>query len=108
RTPLLSVLPALPTGTVTEKGFYPRLTESGKRHPVTRGLEGSEQEPPQWGRWFRSIDINTPQGETVMQGPDNKPLMVLGHQGKGRVGMLLSDQGWLWARDFEGGGPYAS
>ncbi len=108
RTPLLSVLPALPTGDVTEKGFYPRLTEAGKRHPVTRGLEGSEQEPPQWGRWFRSIDIATPQGETVMQGPDNKPLMVLGHQGKGRVGMLLSDQGWLWARDFEGGGPYAS
>ncbi|HWD13178.1 hypothetical protein P8H26_09105 [Pseudochrobactrum sp. sp1633] len=108
RTPLLGVLPALPTGSMTEKGFYPRLTDAGKRHPVTRGLEGSAQEPPQWGRWFRSIDIATPQGETVMQGPDNKPLMVLGHQGKGRVGMLLSDQGWLWARDFEGGGPYAS
>lgn len=108
RTPLLSVLPALPTGSITEKGFFPRLTESGKRHPVTRGLEGSDTEPPQWGRWFRSIDIATPQGETVMQGADNKPLMVLGHQGKGRVGMLLSDQGWLWARDFEGGGPYAS
>lgn len=108
RTPLLSVLPALPTGGITEKGFFPRLTESGKRHPVTRGLEGSDTEPPQWGRWFRSIDIATPQGETVMQGADNKPLLVLGHQGKGRVGMLLSDQGWLWARDFEGGGPYAS
>ncbi|MBN9275115.1 MAG: hypothetical protein J0J15_33690, partial [Mesorhizobium sp.] len=24
----------------------------------------------------------------------------------GRVGMLLSDQGWLWARGFEGGGPH--
>lgn len=108
RTPLLSVLPALPTGDITEKGFFPRLTEAGQRHPVTRGLEGSDKEPPQWGRWFRSIDIATPQGETVMQGADNKPLMVLGHQGKGRVGMLLSDQGWLWARDFEGGGPYAS
>lgn len=108
RTPLLGILPALPLGSVTEKGFYPRLTEAGQRHPVTRGLEGSTQEPPQWGRWFRSIDIAPPQGDTVMQGPDNKPLMVLGHQGKGRVGMLLSDQGWLWARDFEGGGPYAS
>lgn len=108
QTPLLSILPALPTGTMTEKGFFPRLTDAGKRHPVTRGLEGSDQEPPLWGRWFRSIDIATPQGETVMQGADNKPLLVLGHQGKGRVGMLLSDQGWLWARDFEGGGPYAS
>lgn len=108
QTPLLSILPALPTGSMTEKGFFPRLTDAGKRHPVTRGLEGSDQEPPQWGRWFRSVDIATPQGETVMQGPDNKPLLVLGHQGKGRVGMLLSDQGWLWARGFEGGGPYAS
>ncbi|MFK4823652.1 hypothetical protein ACI0FM_02460 [Paenochrobactrum sp. BZR 588] len=107
RTPLYSVLPALPTGEVTEKAFYPRLTDAGKRHPVTRGLEGSDQEPPQWSRWFRSIDINTPQGEVVMSGPDNKPLLVLSRVGKGRVGTLLSDQGWLWARGFEGGGPYA-
>lgn len=107
RTPLYSVLPALPTGSVTEKAFYPRLTDAGKRHPVTRGLEGSNQEPPQWGRWFRTININTPQGEVVMSGADNKPLLVLSRVGKGRVGTLLSDQGWLWARGFEGGGPYA-
>ncbi len=108
RTPLYSALPALPTGTVTEKAFYPRLTEIGKRHPVTRGLNGSDQEPPRWSRWFRTIDIDAPQGETVMSGADNKPLLVLNRVGKGRVGMFLSDQGWLWARGFEGGGPYAS
>ncbi|MGU3575853.1 hypothetical protein ACLBWZ_09985 [Brucellaceae bacterium C25G] len=107
RTPLYSVLPALPTGSVTEKAFYPRLTDAGKRHPVTRGLEGSDQEPPQWSRWFRSIDIDTPQGEVVMSGADDNPLLVLSRIGKGRVGTLLSDQGWLWARGFEGGGPYA-
>src|SRR5205085_4786815 len=27
--------------------------------------------------------------------------------GKGRVAQLLSDQMWLWARGFEGGGPQA-
>ncbi len=43
-----------------------------------------------------------------MSGADNKPLLVLNRVGKGRVGMFLSDQGWLWARGFEGGGPYAS
>ena len=45
-------------------------------------------------------------GTTVMQGPDNKPLLVLSRQGEGRVALLLSDQMWLWARGFEGGGPH--
>jgi hypothetical protein len=40
-----------------------------------------------------------------MQGPDDRPLLVLSHEGQGRVAMLLSDQLWLWARGFEGGGP---
>ncbi len=38
-------------------GFYPRLSDQGKRHPVTRGLDGSNVEPPQWGRWFRSVEV---------------------------------------------------
>jgi hypothetical protein len=32
----------------------------------------------------------------------------LNRAGQGRVAMLLSDQGWLWARGFEGGGPHVS
>jgi len=108
QTPLMSALPAMPTGDVIEQAFYPRLTETGKRHPVTRGLEGSESEPPHWSRWFRLIGIDQPEGQSVMQGPDNRPLLVLDRKGEGRVGMLLSDQGWLWARGFEGGGPHVS
>ncbi|MBI1619913.1 hypothetical protein [Aquamicrobium zhengzhouense] len=107
RTPLISALPALPTGSVIEEGFHPRLTKAGKRHPVTRGLEGSDSEPPQWSRWFRLVDIDQPEGHVVMEGAD-RPLMVLDRKGDGRVGMLLSDQGWLWARGFEGGGPHVS
>src|SRR5574340_264886 len=42
RTPLDAILPAEPSGSVTEKPFEPELTELGKRHPVTRGLEGSQ------------------------------------------------------------------
>ena len=45
RTPLDSVLPAEPVG-VTEKPYYAHLSDAGKRHPVTRGLEGSGSEPP--------------------------------------------------------------
>ncbi|PSH69643.1 hypothetical protein CU102_07565 [Phyllobacterium brassicacearum] len=106
-TPLLSVLPATPTGNIDETAFYPRLSDQGKRHPVTRGLEGSAQEPPNWSRWFRVIDVNPPEGNVVMNA-DDRPLLVLNRMGEGRVGMFLSDQGWLWARGFEGGGPHAA
>ncbi len=108
RTPLMSALPALPTGDVVEQAFFPRLTDTGRRHPVTRGLEGSGVEPPQWSRWFRLVGIDQPEGEVVMQGADERPLLLLNRHGEGRVGMLLSDQGWLWARGFEGGGPHVS
>ncbi|WP_157016998.1 glutamine amidotransferase [Mesorhizobium xinjiangense] len=108
RTPLMSALPALPTGDVIEEGFYPRLTETGERHPVTRGLEGSDAEPPAWSRWFRLVGIRPPEGSVVMHGPRDEPLLVLNRRGEGRVGMFLSDQGWLWARGFEGGGPHVA
>jgi len=109
-TPLNSVLPASPTGAIIEQPFLPRLTTMGKRHPVSRDLEGARSEPPDWGRWLRQIDVSRVDEDVrvLLSGVDDKPLMLLGHKGEGRVGMLLSDQGWLWARGFEGGGPYAN
>jgi hypothetical protein len=106
RTPLDAILPAEPDGNVTEEAFRPTLTELGQRHPVTRGLEGSQSDPPQWSEWFRIVDTRNATGTTVMQGPDEKPLLVLSHEGEGRVALLLSDHIWLWARGFEGGGPH--
>jgi hypothetical protein len=41
-----------------------------------------------------------------MDGPDNKPLLVLSREGQGRVALLLSDHIWLWARGYEDGGPH--
>ena len=106
RTPLDAILPAEPSGNVTEQGFRARLTDLGKRHPVTRDLEGSESDPPHWSRWFRLVDTRNPTGTPVMRGPDDKPLLVLSREGEGRVALLLSDHIWLWARGFEGGGPH--
>src|SRR6202050_408762 len=106
RTPLDSILPSEPTGHVTEDAFYARLTDPGRRHPVTRGLEGANQDPPHWSRFFRVVDTKAATGTTVMQGPDSKPLLLLSRQGEGRVALLLSDHIWLWARGFEGGGPH--
>jgi hypothetical protein len=107
RTPLDVILPAEPSGQVTEQPYRPRLTDAGKRHPVTRGLEGSQTDPPHWSQWFRVVDTRPAiKGTSVMQGPDGKPLLILAHEGEGRVALLLSDQIWLWARGFEGGGPH--
>ncbi len=106
RTPLDSILPAEPSGQMTERPFHARLTDLGRRHPVTRGLEGSNEDPPHWSRWFRLVDTKNANGTTLMQGPDNKPLLVLSREGEGRVALLLSDQIWLWARGYEGGGPH--
>ncbi|HTV35748.1 MAG TPA: hypothetical protein VMF12_04895 [Xanthobacteraceae bacterium] len=104
-TPLDSILPAEPTGEVTDQPFRPRLTDLGKRHPVTRGLAGSDSDPPHWSQWFRVVDTVNPTGTTVMKGADDNPLLVLSREGEGRVALLLSDQMWLWARGFQGGGP---
>jgi len=106
RTPLDVILPAEPNGRTTDGAFHARLTELGKRHPVTRGLEGAEQDPPHWSRWFRLVDSRAAKGTTVMQGPENKPLLLLSREGEGRVALLLSDHIWLWARGYEGGGPH--
>ncbi len=106
RTPLDAILPAEPDGNVTDQAFRPSLTELGRRHPVTRGLDGADSNPPHWSEWFRVVDTRNATGTTVMQGPDAKPLLVLSREGDGRVALLLSDHIWLWARGFEGGGPH--
>jgi hypothetical protein len=106
RTALENILPAEPSGRITEQPFHARLSDLGKRHPVTRGLDGAQADPPQWSRWFRLVDTREAKGMSLMAGPDNKPALVLSREGEGRVALLLSDHIWLWARGYEGGGPH--
>jgi hypothetical protein len=109
RTPLSQVLPVQPTGQIVTGPFKPMVTEDGLAHPVTRELPGRNMDktPPTWGRWFRLIGANKIAGQTVMAGGAGQPLLVLDRVGKGRIAELMSDQTWLWARGFEGGGPQA-
>ncbi len=104
-TPLNAVLQVVPSGQILQGGFKPQVTERGQRHPVTRDLPGAEGTTPNWGRWFRLVDAQAESGEVVMSGLDNKPLLVLSREEQGRLALLLSDHGWLWARGYEGGGP---
>jgi len=109
RTPLAPVLPAVPTGRVIEAPFRAAVTEDGFKHPVTRALPGANTEPgsvPSWGRWFRQVEVQPDRGNTLMKGANDEPLLILDRKGKGRVALLTSDQAWLWARGFDGGGPH--
>ncbi|MBL3564694.1 hypothetical protein JMM59_06700, partial [Rhodovulum sulfidophilum] len=103
RSPLADILPAEPSARVIEQGYRPEITDLGRRHPVTEGLKA--EAGGAWGRWFRLIDLLPKQGEVVMSGIDDRPLLVLDRVGEGRVALLASDHAWLWSRGFEGGGP---
>ena len=105
RTPLARVLPGRPTGEIFERGFRPTITEAGQNHPVTADLAGEGE--PEWGRWFRQLDVETQDSQVLMTGVSDRPLLVLKRVGEGRVAQLLSDHAWLWARGYEGGGPQA-
>ena len=104
RSPLAEILPVAPTAQVIEEGYRPALTDLGRRHPVTEGLEAEAPEGG-WGRWFRLIEVEQVAGQVLMSGPRDLPLLVLNRVDLGRVAVLASDHAWLWGRGFEGGGP---
>jgi hypothetical protein len=112
KTPLAPALPAIPTGRVLETPYKARITTDGNKHPVTSGLAGSNagtgaESEPSWGRWFRQAEVTTTRGKTIMEGAGKSPLLIVDRKGKGRVALLASDQAWLWARGYEGGGPHS-
>ncbi|MBS0268922.1 MAG: hypothetical protein JSS54_08075 [Proteobacteria bacterium] len=113
KTPLAPVLPAAPTGRVLEMPFKAKVTADGQKHPVTKDLPGwnaaqvADAAPePSWGKWYRQAEVTPQRGRVVMNGAEDKPLLILDRKGKGRVALLTSDHAWLWARGYDGGGPH--
>ena len=104
RSPLAEILPVSPTAQVVEEGYRPALTDIGRRHPVTEGLEEGAPEGG-WGRWFRLVEVEQTAGQVLMTGPGDRPLLVLDRVDQGRIAVLASDHAWLWGRGYEGGGP---
>ncbi|MEO0371202.1 MAG: hypothetical protein AAF231_07070 [Pseudomonadota bacterium] len=103
RTPLEPIIPARPTARVIENRYLPQVTDLGARHPVTADL--SPDDTDTWGRWHRHIEVDDVQGDVVMTGAEDNPLLILNRVGEGRVALLASDHAWLWNRGYEGGGP---
>ena len=110
QTPLQRVLPAQPDGVISEVGYLPKVSQLGEKHPVTRDLDTiNSNDPstkPAWSPWYRSIGSIDATGDTIMTATQDAPLLVLKRSGEGRIALLLSDHVWLWARGFQGGGPY--
>ena len=102
RTPLAAVLPALPTGDVEIGRIMPQLSDEGLRHTITEDLQGQT-----WGSWLRYVKTEATAGDVLMTTADGAPLLAVDRVGDGRVAQLLSDQIWLWARGYDGGGPFA-
>jgi hypothetical protein len=101
RSPLSTVIPAAPTARVVDAPYRPEVTDLGQRHPVTAGLPDAGD----WGRWMRQIEVTPERGDVVMQGTDDRPLLVLDRVEDGRIALMASDHAWLWNRGYEGGGP---
>lgn len=102
RTPLAGILPALPTGDVITQDVQPTLSNEGLRHTITEDFAGQT-----WGKWLRYIQARADTGDVLMQTQDGAPLFAVDRVGDGRVAQLLSDQIWLWARGYDGGGPFS-
>ena len=102
RTAVAGIMPSQPTGEVLDRAYRPTPTALGQRHPVLRGLPN----PERWGRWTRQIGARASSGQTILSGVNGAPLLVLDRAGRGRVAQLWSDQAWLWARGYDGGGPH--
>lgn len=102
RTPLAGILPALPTGEIINEDVMPELSAEGMRHTITEDFTGRS-----WGKWLRYIQARADTGDVLMRTASGAPLFAVDRVGDGRVAQLLSDQIWLWARGYDGGGPFS-
>ena len=106
QTAIESILPAAlqPQGAppVDESWAQLRLTEAGRRHPMTELAQGAAQNEAAWGRLPRLPGLNTlgaprPGAQVLLEAVDGRPVLVVGEAGRGRVLALTSDSSWYWS-----------
>src|SRR5205085_1050631 len=105
-TPIEDVLPItlLPSGptAVDETPAQVRLTDAGRRHPVTELASSGTQNESVWAALPRLPGLNTigplkGGAQTLLQSAEGRPVLVVGEAGRGRVMALLSDSSWFWS-----------
>tara|TARA_A100001011_G_scaffold372429_1_gene430837 strand:+ start:23607 stop:25532 length:1926 start_codon:yes stop_codon:yes gene_type:complete len=102
-SPIKQILPTTPIENFTKKKFRPKLTELGKRHPITNKLNESYFDNP-WGRWDSFTKSNLISGKALLHHND-APLLVVDNVGEGRVAQILSNQTWVWQKSLNDKGP---
>jgi len=105
-TPIEDVLPVslLPPGptAVDETPAQLRLTDAGRRHPVTELATSGAQNETLWSALPRLPGLNTTGplkggAQILLQSGEGRPVLVVGEAGRGRVMALLSDSSWYWS-----------
>src|SRR5207237_1870473 len=97
----VTLYPPGPTA-VDETPIQLRLTDSGKRHPVTELATSGAQNESAWSRLPRLPGVNTTGplkggSQVLLNSAEGRPVLVVGEAGRGRVLALLSDSSWYWS-----------
>jgi uncharacterized membrane protein len=79
-----------------------KLTEAGKRHPLTELVPGAAQNEALWARLPKLPGLNTagplkPGAQVLLQAQDGRPVLAVGEAGRGRVLALTTDSSWQWS-----------
>ena len=106
RTDIGRILPGIPSGKVLQGNFKPKLTDIGKKHPITESLF---QDYKEYGSWFQMNKISeTDTGSHILlSGIGDHPLLVIKKIDDGRIAQIFSNNIWLWTKsENNNGGPY--
>jgi uncharacterized membrane protein len=104
-TAIEGILPAalLPPGAppIDESWAQLRLTEAGRRHPMTELLQGAANEAA-WARLPKLPGLNAigsarPGAQVLLEASDGRPVLVVGEVGRGRTLALTTDSSWYWS-----------
>ncbi|MGZ6143186.1 MAG: glutamine amidotransferase, partial [Myxococcales bacterium] len=105
-TPIEEILPVtlFPPGptSIDETPVQLKLSDSGRRHPVTELATSGAQNESAWSRLPKLPGLNTigslkGGSQVLLSAGDGRPVLVVGEAGRGRVMALLSDSSWYWS-----------
>ena len=105
-TPIEEILPVtlFPPGptAVDETPVQLKLSEAGRRHPVTELATSGAANETAWTRLPKLPGLNTTGplkggAQTLLNSAEGRPVLVVGEAGRGRVLALLTDSSWYWS-----------
>jgi len=87
---------------VEETPAQVRLTEAGRRHPVTELVPGLTANENAWARLPQLPGLNAvgpvkDNAQTLLTAQDGRPVLVVGEVGRGRTMALTTDASWYWS-----------